>query len=50
MGELLLDERMIAWVFLPIIYVTCCIQLFRLYYSSTGPTPTPKSLSKNPLR
>ena len=33
MGDLLLDERMILWVFIPIIYVTCIIQLFRLYYN-----------------
>jgi ER membrane protein complex subunit 3 len=33
MGDLLLDERMIGWVFIPIIYVTCIIQLFRLYYN-----------------
>lgn len=33
MGELLLDDRMLTWVFLPIIYVTCLIQLFRFYYT-----------------
>jgi len=33
MGELLLDERMLTWVFFPIIYVTCLIQLFRFYFT-----------------
>lgn len=47
MGELLLDERMISWVFLPIIYVTCMIQLFRFYYTLYGAyTKTKKAVKK----
>lgn len=44
---LLLDERMLAWVFIPIIYVTCIIQLFRLYYNLySAYTKTKKKVKK----
>ena len=38
---------MITWVFIPIIYVTCCIQLFRFYYTLYGAyTKTKKAVKK----
>lgn len=47
MGELLLDERMLVWVFLPIIYVCCLIQLFRFYFTLyTAYTATKKPVKK----
>lgn len=46
MGELLLDERMIVWVFIPIIYVACAIQLFRLFYTLYGAYTTTKKAVK----
>jgi hypothetical protein len=46
MGDLLLDDRMIIWVFLPIIYVSCVIQLFRFYYSLYGAYTTTKKAVK----
>jgi hypothetical protein len=47
MGGLLLDERMLTWVFLPIIYVTFLIQLFRFYFTLySGYTATKKPVKK----
>lgn len=37
---------MIGWVFIPIIYVTCCIQLFRMYYSLYGAYTKTKAVVK----
>lgn len=31
MADLLLDERILGWVFFPIIYVTMLISIFRYY-------------------
>lgn len=31
MSDLLLDERILPWVFFPIIYVTMLISIFRYY-------------------
>lgn len=31
MSDLLLDERIVSWVFFPIIYVTILISVFRYY-------------------
>jgi S-adenosylmethionine:diacylglycerol 3-amino-3-carboxypropyl transferase len=33
MAELLLDERIMWWVFLPIVYVTFILTMARIYYS-----------------
>ena len=33
MTELLLDERIMWWVFLPIVYVTFILAMARMYYS-----------------
>jgi hypothetical protein len=47
MGELLLDDRMLTWVFFPIIYVTCLIQLFRFYFTLySAYTATKKAVKK----
>jgi hypothetical protein len=47
MGDLLLDDRMLVWVFLPIIYVCCLIQLFRFYFTLyTAYTTTKKAVKK----
>jgi hypothetical protein len=46
MGDLLLDERMLTWVFLPIIYVTCLIQLFRFYFTLYNAYTTAKKAVK----
>ena len=47
MGDLLLDERMLVWVFFAIIYVTCLIQLFRFYFTLYNAyTSTKKEVKK----
>lgn len=46
MGDLLLDDRILIWVFLPIIYVTCLIQLFRFYYTLYNAYTTAKKAVK----
>ena len=33
MTELLLDDRILWWVFLPIVYVTRSLSIVRIYYS-----------------
>lgn len=48
MGDLLLDDRILIWVFLPIIYVTCLIQLFRFYYTLYNAYTTAKKAVKKP--
>ena len=51
MGELLLDDRMLVWVFLPIIYVCCLIQLFRFYFTLySAYTATKKAVKKPQLQ
>lgn len=37
---------MMTWVFIPIIYVTCIIQLFRFYYTLYGAYTTAKKAVK----
>jgi ER membrane protein complex subunit 3 len=51
MGDLLLDDRMLLWVFLPIIYVCCLIQLFRFYFTLySAYTATKKPVKKPQLQ
>lgn len=46
MSNLLLDDRMLIWVFLPIIYVCCLIQLFRFYFTLYNAYTTTKKPTK----
>lgn len=42
MTELLLDERILWWVFLPIVYVTLSLSIVRMYYSKYSAYKTTK--------
>lgn len=42
MAELLLDDRIMWWVFLPIVYVTFMLGVARIYYSKYTALKTTK--------
>ena len=42
MSELLLDDRILWWVFLPIVYVTLSLSIVRMYYSKYSAYKTTK--------
>ena len=42
MSELLLDDRIMWWVFLPIVYVTFMLSIVRIYYSKYNMLKTTK--------
>lgn len=46
MTELLLDERILWWVFLPIVYVTLSLSIVRIYYSKWTAYKTTKKAIK----
>lgn len=46
MTELLLDERILWWVFLPIVYVTLSLSIVRMYYSKYSAYKTTKKAIK----
>jgi hypothetical protein len=47
MSDLLLDERILLWVFFPIIYVTMLISLLRYYFTYYTAQTTSKKVIKN---
>ena len=47
MSNLLLDERMLLWVFIPIIYVTMLISIFRYYFNFYNSQSTAKKVIKS---
>ncbi len=46
MAELLLDESILWWVFLPIVYVTLTLSIVRTYYSKYSAYKTSKKAIK----
>jgi hypothetical protein len=48
MAELVLDEKILWWMFLPIIYVTLALNMIRMYYSKYNVYKTAKKTIKNP--
>jgi hypothetical protein len=42
MSELLLDDRILWWVFLPIVYVTLSLSIIRMYFSKYNAYKTTK--------
>ena len=46
MTELLLDDRILWWVFLPIVYVTLSLSIVRIYYSKYNTYKTTKKAIK----
>ena len=47
MSDLLLDERMLTWVFIPIIYVTMLISILRFYFNFYNSQTTGKKAIKH---
>lgn len=46
MSALLLDDRILWWVFLPIVYVTLCLSIVRMYFSKYNAYKTTKKAIK----
>lgn len=46
MSQLLLDDRILWWVFLPIVYVTLALSIVRMYYSKNNAYKTKKKQIK----